>query len=443
MSKNIDPLTLDAGSPENPSIFGKYVLLGLVARGGMAEVYRAKRLKKDEGLIALKAMRTKLLKEQKYIDMFLAEGTLGRMLQHPNIVETSEGGRHKNVYFFTMEYIAGKDLTHVLRKVQLADQRLPVPVAVYIAQKSAEALHYAHTLTDKDGNCLNLVNRDVSPSNIRISYDGEVKIIDFGIARAKNRATSEIGTLKGKFSYMSPEQIRGLPLDGQTDIFSLGIVLYEMLTMERLFKGESETVLMEKVRQSVIPPPSTINKRVSPELDEVVLRALARDKKARYQTAGEFAEALLKILTPYKFSVNELGDLMKRLFHDDYLKDREVAQIAATLDSQFQMVDTGKTESFESLISENFDVTGIMEMEVDMDPWEEEEGEEASPDDEAVPTPPPAPPSEFMTLDPAPPEPAPPVPKKPAMDTNRLIYVLLGVTAFALVATLLILLLKK
>ncbi len=442
MSKNIDPLTLEAGSPENPSIFGKYLLLGLVARGGMAEVYRAKRLKKEEGLIALKAMRTKLLKEQKYIDMFLAEGTLGRMLQHPNIVETHEGGRHKNVYFFTMEYISGKDLTHVLRKVQLADQRLPVPVAVYIAQKSAEALHYAHTLTDKDGNCLNLVNRDVSPSNIRISYDGEVKIIDFGIARARNRATSEIGTLKGKFSYMSPEQIRGLPLDGQTDIFSLGIVLYEMLTMERLFKGESETVLMEKVRQSVIPPPSTINKRVSTELDEVVLRALSRDKKTRYQTAGEFAEALLKILTPYKFSVNELGDLMKRLFHDDWLKDREVAQIASTLDGQFQMVDTGKTESFESLISENFDVTGIMEMEVDMDPWEEEEGDSGDSGEEA-PVDAPPPPGDFMTLDPAPPAPAPPAPRKPAMDTNRLIYALLGVTAVALVVTLLIILLKK
>jgi len=439
-TKNIDPLTLEAGSPENPAIFGKYLLLGLVARGGMAEVYRAKRLKKEEGMIALKAMRTKLLKEQKYIDMFLAEGTLGRMLQHPNIVETHEGGRHKNVYFFTMEYISGKDLTHVLRKVQLADQRLPVPVAVYIAQKSAEALHYAHTLTDKDGNVLNLVNRDVSPSNIRISYEGEVKIIDFGIARAKNRATSEIGTLKGKFSYMSPEQIRGLPLDGQTDIFSLGIVLYEMLTMERLFKGESETVLMEKVRQSVIPPPSTINKRVSPELDEVVLKALSRDKKTRYQTAGEFAAALLKLLEPYKFSVNELGDLMKRLFHDDYVKDREVEQIASTLDSQFQMVDTGKTESFESLINENFDVTGIMEMEVDMDPWEEEEGNDPEEEGNSD-VPPPA--GDFMTLDPAPPEPAPPPVKKDALDPNKIIFGLLGVTAFALIITVIIIIIKK
>ncbi len=438
MSKNIDPLTLEAGSPENPSIFGKYLLLGLVARGGMAEVYRAKRIKKDEGMIALKAMRTKLLKEQKYIDMFLAEGTLGRMLQHPNIVETHEGGRHKNVYFFTMEYIAGKDLTHVLRKVQMAEQRIPVPVAIHIAMKCAEALHYAHNLKDRDGNILNLVNRDVSPSNIRVSYEGDVKMLDFGIARAKNRATSEIGTLKGKFSYMSPEQIRGLPLDGQTDIFSLGIVLYEMLTMERLFKGESETVLMEKVRQSVIPPPSTINKRVSSGLDAVVLKALARDKKDRYQTAQEFGEALNKLLEPYKFSVRELADLMKRQFHDEYVKDREVDQLARTLDSQFQSVETGKTESFESLLREDFNVTGILEMEVDMDPWEEDEEEE---EDFGMADAPP--PGEFMTADPARPEPAPEKEESSEKDMTRMIVGLLGVTFVAVLLAIIIILVKK
>ncbi len=443
MSKNIDALTIDAGSPENPSVFGKYLIFGLVARGGMAEVYRARRIdRKNEPLVALKVMRTKLMKEQKYIDMFLAEGQLGRMLRHPNIVETMEGGRHNNIYFFTMEYIMGKDLTHVLRKIQMANQRLPIPAAVYIAQKCAEGLHYAHTLTDDEGRPLNLVNRDVSPSNIRVSYDGEVKILDFGIARARNRATSEIGTLKGKFSYMSPEQIRGLPLDGQTDIFSLGIVLYEMLTMERLFKAESETVLMEKVRQSVIPPPSTVNKRVSPELDAVVLRALAREKKDRYPTAGEFAADLARILEPYRFSVSELSDLMKRTFHEDYEKDREIAQIARSLDGNYAAEDGGRTESFDSILDAKFDPTGILEMEVDIDdePFESSEDPAGSSrDSDGLPQP-----GEFVTHDPNPAPEAPAPNSSPGlMETNKLIFLLLGITALALIITVILIVLKK
>lgn len=443
MSKNVDALTIEAGSPENPSVFGKYLIFGLVARGGMAEVYRARRIdRRNEPLVALKVMRTKLMKEQKYIDMFLAEGQLGRMLQHPNIVETFEGGRHNNIYFFTMEYIMGKDLTHVLRKIQMANQRLPIPAAVYIAQKCAEGLHYAHTLTDGEGKPLNLVNRDVSPSNIRLSYEGDVKILDFGIARARNRATSEIGTLKGKFSYMSPEQIRGLPLDGQTDIFSLGIVLYEMLTMERLFKAESETVLMEKVRQSVIPPPSTVNKRVSAELDAVVLRALAREKKERYQTAGEFAADLARVLEPYRFSVSELSDLMKRTFHEDYEKDREIEQTVRSMDGNYGTGDSGRTESFDSILDAKFDPTGILEMEVDIDdePFESSEDAPYSGENPAsLPAP-----GEFATHDPNPAPEKPDVAPAPGfLETNKLIFLLLGVTALALVVTVILILIKK
>lgn len=442
MSKNVDALTIEAGSPENPSVFGKYLIFGLIARGGMAEVYRARSMERKSQLVALKVMRTKLMKEQKYIDMFLAEGQLGRMLHHPNIVETFEGGRHNNIYFFTMEYIMGKDLTHVLRKIQMSNLRLPIPVSVYIAQKCAEGLHYAHTLTDNEGKPLNLVNRDVSPSNIRLSYEGDVKILDFGIARARNRATSEIGTLKGKFSYMSPEQIRGLPLDGQTDIFSLGIVLYEMLTMERLFKAESETVLMEKVRQSVIAPPSTINKRISVDLDAVVLKALAREKKERYQTAGEFAADLARILEPYRFSVSELSDLMKRTFHEDYEKDREIEQVICSMDRNYSSEDAGRTESFDSILGAKFDPTGILEMEVDIDdePFESSENSSQSIQNfNQLPAP-----GEFVTHDPNPaPDKTTPPSASSWLDTNRLIFLLLGITAFALIMTVILILIKK
>ena len=191
-----------------------------------------------------------------------------------------------------MEYIGGRDLTQVLRRCQETQQRIPVPHAVYIAARIAEGLHFAHTLAGPDGRPLNIVNRDVSPSNVRLSYDGDVKLLDFGIAQALMKFTSEIGILKGKFSYMSPEQIRGMPLDARTDVFSAGIILHEMLTTEKLFRGDTEFALMEKVRKAEVPPPSDFNRRVTPELDAISLKALARDVADRYQSAAQLAADL-------------------------------------------------------------------------------------------------------------------------------------------------------
>lgn len=366
MQKTTEELALDPGSPENPSIFGKYLILGLIAKGGMAEVYKARRMT-DSSLIALKCMRQRLAKEQKYVDMFLAEGKLASMLRHPNIVETYEGGRYRGTCFFTMEYICGKDLNHILRKVQLNEQRIPVPVSLYIISKVARGLNYAHNLKDEEGKSLNIVNRDVSPSNIRIAYEGNVKIIDFGIAKTKARFTSEIGTLKGKFSYMSPEQIRGLPLDGRTDIFSLGIILYEMLTMERLFKGESETVLMDKVRKCEVNPPSSINRRITPELDALVMKALAREREDRYQTGEAFAEDLEKLLEPYRFNPQELSDLMKRLFPEEYNSELEFINIVSQMNFDGNPNDSGRHETFDSIVKKDFNLQEVMEMEVEID----------------------------------------------------------------------------
>lgn len=366
MQKSTEELALEPGSPENPSIFGKYLILGLVAKGGMAEVYKARRMN-DSSLIALKCMRPRLAKEQKYVDMFLAEGKLASMLRHPNIVETYEGGRYRNTCFFTMEYICGKDLNHILRKVQLNEQRIPVPVSLHIISKVARGLHYAHNIKDDDGKSLNIVNRDVSPSNIRISYNGDVKIIDFGIAKTKARFTSEIGTLKGKFSYMSPEQIRGLPLDGRTDIFSLGIILYEMLTMERLFKGESETVLMDKVRKCEVNPPSAINRRITPELDALVMKALAREREDRYQTGDQFADDLERLLEPYRFNHQELSDLMKRLFPEEYNSEIEFINVVSQMNFDGNPNDSGRHETFDSIVKKDFNLQEVMEMEMDIE----------------------------------------------------------------------------
>jgi serine/threonine protein kinase len=227
-----------------------------------------------------------------------------------------------------MEYIGGRDLTQVLRRCQETQQRIPVPHAVFIAARIAEGLHFAHNLADPDGRPLNIVNRDVSPSNVRLSYDGDVKLLDFGIAQALMKFTSEIGILKGKFSYMSPEQIRGMPLDARTDVFSAGIILHEMLTTEKLFRGDTEFALMEKVRKAEVPPPSNFNRRVTPELDAISLKALARDVADRYQSAAQLAADLDALIAGYRFDPKELRQFMRQLFRKEYAKEIEDTQLS-------------------------------------------------------------------------------------------------------------------
>jgi eukaryotic-like serine/threonine-protein kinase len=320
---------LPSGSPQNPVPFGKYILLGLIARGGMAEVYRArtKTSAPTEKLLAIKCMRPSLARESRFVEMFIREGKLAVLLDHDAIVKTFEIGKIEGRYFIAMEYIGGKDLTQVLRRCQETNQRIPVPHACYIAAWMLDGLHFAHTRVDVDGRPLNVVNRDVSPSNIRLSYDGQVKLLDFGIAQAMLKFTSEIGVLKGKFSYMSPEQIRGMPVDARTDIFSAGIILHEMLTTEKLFRGDTEFALMERVRKAEVSPPSKFNRRCPPELDAIVLKALARDVQDRYQTAEEFATDLRRILNNYRFNPDELRELVRSLFRQDYAK--EVDEVTA------------------------------------------------------------------------------------------------------------------
>ena len=319
---------MSPGAPNDPVAFGKYYLLGLIARGGMAEVYRARPQNGEKRLLAVKVMRPQLAREARFIDMFNREGKLAMMLSNRCIVETVEIGQTDNRHYIAMEYVAGRDLTQVLRRCQETQQRIPVPHAVYIAARIAEGLHFAHTLVGPDGRPLNIVNRDVSPSNVRLSYDGDVKLLDFGIAQALMKFTSEIGILKGKFSYMSPEQIRGMPLDARTDVFSAGIILHEMLTTEKLFRGDTEFALMEKVRKAEVPPPSGFNRRVTPELDAITLKALARDVADRYQTAAQLAADLDALIAGYRFDPKELRQFMRQLFRKEYAKELEEIQTA-------------------------------------------------------------------------------------------------------------------
>ena len=266
-------------------------------------------------------MRPQLAKESRFVEMFIREGKLAVLLDNDSIVRTFEIGRIEGRYFIAMEYIGGKDLTQILRRCQESNQRIPVPHACFIAARMCDGLHYAHTRTDAEGRPLNIVNRDVSPSNVRVSYDGEVKLLDFGIAQAMLKFTSEIGVLKGKFSYMSPEQIRGMPVDARTDVFSTGIILHEMLTTEKLFRGDTEFALMEKVRKAEVPPPSKFNRRVPEALDRIVLKALARDLPDRYQSAKELGDELNAFMSQYKFQPSEMQEFVRGLFRADYGKE--------------------------------------------------------------------------------------------------------------------------
>jgi serine/threonine protein kinase len=321
---------LNPGSPAEPAVFGPYYLLGLIARGGMAEVYRAK-LREPSGppsLLAIKVMRPELAREARFVDMFHREGQLAVLLQSRSIVHTLEVGKIEGRHYIAMEYIGGRDLTQVLRRCQKSNLRIPVPHAVHIAARIAEGLDFAHRLVGPDGRPLNIVNRDVSPSNVRLAYSGDVKLLDFGIAQALMRFTSEIGVLKGKFSYMSPEQIRGMPVDARTDIFSSGIILHEMLTTEKLFRGDTEFALMEKVRKAEVDPPSKFNRRVTPELDAIVLKALARDVADRYQSAADLHHDLTRLLENYRFDARELREFIRKEFRNEFLKEESDTQQA-------------------------------------------------------------------------------------------------------------------
>jgi len=291
-------------------------------------VYLAVRGDDPSELLAIKCLKRDLASDSRFVDMFNRETKIALMLDHPAIVRTLDAGKIARRYYIAMEYIAGCDLNRLLRRSQNSNRPMPVPHAIYVTLQLTRALHYAHTLRSPYGHPLNIVNRDISPANIRISYASEVKLLDFGIAQAATRITSEIGFLKGKYAYMSPEQIRGLPVDCRSDIFSLGIVLYEMLTAQRLFHDNSQFGLMEKVRQQVITPPSKLNRRVQGELDAVVMSMLERDPRQRISSAIDLGKRMEPVLERYGFNRSELGEYVRSLFPADYRRDQRRRRIS-------------------------------------------------------------------------------------------------------------------
>ena len=306
----------------NPIKFGKYYLLERINVGGMAEVFRAKAYGVEgfERLVAVKRILPNIAEDKEFIRMFVDEAKISVQLTHANIAQVFDLGVEDGAYYIALEHVHGRDARAVFDRAKRLGQIMPVAQACFIAMKVCEALDYAHNKRDNSGTELNLIHRDVSPQNIIVSFEGEVKIIDFGIAKAAGKGSkTQAGILKGKFGYMSPEQVRGLPIDRRSDVFSCGIVLYEMLTGSRLFVGESDFSTLEKVRNVEVVPPSTYNKSIQPELERIVLKALAKDVSSRYASAIDLHDDLQAfIYTASEFySRKDLAGWMKSAFANE------------------------------------------------------------------------------------------------------------------------------
>ena len=321
---------------KKPTPFGKYFLLERINVGGMAEVFRSKAFGVEgfERLVAVKRILPNIAEDKEFIRMFIEEAKLSVQLNHANIAQIFDLGVVDGAYYIALEHVHGRDLRGIFDRCRQLGEAMPVAQACFVAMKVCEGLDYAHNKRDQSGHELSLVHRDVSPQNILVSFEGEVKLIDFGIAKAAGTgAKTQNGILKGKFGYMSPEQVRGLTVDRRSDVFSCGIVLYELLTGERLFVGESDFSTLEKVRNVEILPPSTYNRKIPDELERIVLKALTKDVDDRYQYAIDLHDELQAfVYTAGEFySRKELAAWMKKTF------GKEIEEETAKLESYRQL----------------------------------------------------------------------------------------------------------
>lgn len=308
--------------------FGKYVLLEKLAAGGMAEVYLAKSIGANgvSKFLAIKRILPQFSDNEEFIDMFKEEAKIAVNLNHGNVVSIYDFGVEKGQFFLVMEYVEGRNLRQIINELKKKTVHFSIEQVVYMIKEVAAGLDHAHRCIDgSTGKPLNITHRDMSPQNIMVSFEGEVKIIDFGIAKAETQLeATKAGTLKGKFGYMSPEQAEGQPIDMRTDIFSLGIVLWELLANDRLFTSTSEAGILRKIRDCQIPPIRKVNPSVHPELERIVVKALAKDKNLRYQTSSALHRDLNRFInTQYpEFSPQDFSVFIKNTFSEIFTEQK-------------------------------------------------------------------------------------------------------------------------
>ena len=308
-----------SGPAEVGSTANSYEIIARLATGGMAEIFLARGASAAgvERYVVLKRVLRHRADDASFVRMFLDEARLAAQLQHPHIAQVYDVGKLGDSYFFTMEYVHGETVRALLQRSHGLRKQIPLGAVLAIVAGAASGLHHAHERKGFDGKPLGIVHRDISPSNLMISFEGHVKVVDFGVAKAAHRSTETAsGTVKGKISYLSPEQARGGGVDRRSDLFSLGIVMWELLTLERMYRRTSDFENMVAIVNEPAPAPSSVRSEIPPELDGIVLRMLEKDPAARFQTADELHEALEQVALRIGMSLSSasLGRYLRELF---------------------------------------------------------------------------------------------------------------------------------
>jgi len=303
-------------------IFGRYELLRKIATGGMGQVYLARQKGPVgfEKLMVVKRVLPHLAEEEEFIEMFFDEARIAAHLNHPNIAQIFDLGEVDGTYYIAMEYVNGESLRQVVNRGRTQRMPLPLGLKCRVIADSAAGLHSAHQARSPSGKFLGFIHRDVSPQNILIGFNGCVKLIDFGVAKAANKVSNTVtGAIKGKYAYMSPEQARGQDLDHRSDVFGLGTILSELLTEQRLFKRENENATLKAVISNKPPPPSSMVAQLPPAIDGIVLKALEKKAEERYQSAQELQEQLEEFLRAERLQSTStyLSAFMRKLYSQD------------------------------------------------------------------------------------------------------------------------------
>jgi serine/threonine protein kinase len=312
----------EANAPALPRRFGKYELLEKIGSGGMAEIFLA-RLTGIEGfekLLVVKKILPGFASNRSFVKMLIEEAKISSVLHHPNVVQIYDLGQVDDQYFIAMEYVHGKDLLKILSRCVNLKKRIPLKLSIYIVAEVCKGLSYAHAARDLRGQPLHIIHRDVSPSNVILSFDGDVKIMDFGVARARNQQDTRSGVLKGKLGYMSPEQVTGQSLDFRSDIFSLGTILYEAITLKRLFLGKTDLETLINIRDVRIEKRLEKHSYIPQPIADIIRTACARLPEERFPTAMEMHDALIDFLFEQGLRVRprDVGEFIQEVFDEDH-----------------------------------------------------------------------------------------------------------------------------
>ncbi len=348
-----------------PTAFGKYLLLERINVGGMAEVFKAKTFGVHgyQRIMALKRILPNIMEDEDFIRMFIDEARIASHLEHGNVVRILELGQHGESLYIAMEFVQGRDLRQLVNTCRKRGIEIPPGLVAYIIMEAAKGLDYAHRRTDLVGNPLHIIHRDVSPQNLLLSWDGDVKVCDFGIAKAQNRAhQTQAGVLKGKFAYMSPEQVRGKAIDHRSDIFGLGTIAHEMISGRRLFLGESDFSTLERVRKAQAPRLDLERDDVERDFSDAILTALARDPNKRFAWASDFADALQPWLIDGRriLSGRDLAEFLRQVFPGELEQDRQRMQDYLAMEAPADLSESAPSElrlegSYDELSKEMLD----------------------------------------------------------------------------------------